>query len=651
MNRTTALLLAMAALLAHALAVHMQPGGLLGQPLEESHAAFRLARNFVREGAAVWNPAESVESGGRGGLGAHASPLLVAVSAVAERLYLPVNRFVQLAGVLAALLTVAASARFATDRSVGVIPALLLVTSSAFAASATSGTEFPLIAFAVTLAFVGRERGRPLAFALGLTLLVAARAEGLVLGAVLALLALFERRGPARARAPIPWWSLVPATVTGVALLLTSDGQGGALYLTRLRELLTTAHLDEGGRYLVDFLVTSITPLLLVFPLIALARKRLSGEATRALLLVLVWCALITLGGGGPRPFTLALAPALPLIAIAVQFGIIAALDSRRPALEPLSWAALLLVAVASGLPSKAPSNSTWHKAWIEDALADPGLARDRLRGRASLQQELVATTELRDLGRFLREQVDPELSLLAPWSGVLGYLAGRSTFDLKGRRTGADPDLLATLQRGPDLILPRRQGDRSLSMPPTGSLPIDLDWIDHEGATPDPALTRKLLEALSDYELVTVPVFGERDPRTIGGRPLRLLRRGSLGLTPRLELHRDGAKVAVRTLLPSGGAGHPQLVHLEVVARDAEGSAWSLDPRGNLRADSDFLARSWLMVGIGEQRPIELYVLEATTSPSGAPLVEVEATLLNPRMRRDHLLAPASETTTLVLD
>ena len=189
MNRKTALLLAMAALLAHALAVHLDSNGRLGQPFEEPHAAFRLARNLVREGLLVWNPAEAVDSGARGGLGSHASPLLVGVSAIAERLYLPVNRFVQIIGVLAALLTVAVSARFATDRSAGVIPALLLVTSGAFAASAASGTEYPLITLALTLSFVARERGRAGVFALGLTLLVATRAEGLLVAAVLALLA------------------------------------------------------------------------------------------------------------------------------------------------------------------------------------------------------------------------------------------------------------------------------------------------------------------------------------------------------------------------------------------------------------------------------------------------------------------------------
>ncbi|MEO2163988.1 MAG: hypothetical protein ABGY29_15825, partial [bacterium] len=55
MNRTLAILLAMAMLLAHSLTLHLNPEGHLGEPYEYAHRAYRLARNLIREGALVWN--------------------------------------------------------------------------------------------------------------------------------------------------------------------------------------------------------------------------------------------------------------------------------------------------------------------------------------------------------------------------------------------------------------------------------------------------------------------------------------------------------------------------------------------------------------------------------------------------------------------
>ena len=643
MNRTTALLLAMAALLAHALAVHVDPSGRLGQPFEEAHAAFRLARNLVREGALAWN---ITPAGTEGGLGAHASPLLVLVAALAERLYLPVNRFAQLAGVLAGLLTVSASARFATDRSAGVIPALLLVCSGVFAAATASGTEFALAALALTAAYVARERGRAPSLAVALTLLVLVRVEGLVLAGLLGLLTLLQRQGPANPRGPLPLSSLLPAAITGAVLLYLPDGNGGHLYAHRLGTLFTTGHLEAGGRYLADFLFTAVTPFLLIFPLGALLLGRLGGEAWRALLLAGAWIALVTLEGGGGRgtyPFTIALMPALPLLAIAIQFGVIAALDSRRRGLEPLSWAALLLVALLSALPSKALSTLARHEAWIGASISDPGLGRHHLRGRAALQEEQQRTAELRDLGRFLRENVDPSLSLLSPWSGALGYLADRPVLDLSGCRTGYGLDLITSLERAPDLILPWHRDGESLVLPRGGLAPIDPIWQWHPGEA-SPEERRRVQAILDAYELVTLPVPSERDPRRIGGETMRLLRRRSLECEPRLVLERDsdGSAVVVRALPPLGSSSGPQLVHLEIIARDSLGEHWSVDPRGHLHSGSGPLARSSIVVGLEGDRETQLFRFTRVEAPNGAPLVELQATLLNPRLRRRNPLSEA---------
>lgn len=638
MNRTTALLLAMAALLAHALAVHMEPGGRLGQPFEESHAAFRLARNYVHEGSLSWNPQTE-----EGGLAAHDSPLLVAVSVVAERIYQPVNRFVQFAGVLAALLTIAVSVRFAVDRSAGIIPAILLVMSGAFAASASSGTEYPFIAFLVTLAFVSWERRRPLAFALGLGLLVTTNVLGMIMALALGLRVLIARK-------QLPLLCLLPAFGLAAFLAWMPDGNGGHLYWDRLQAFVPNGErTSQGLAYLLDFLWTSITPFLLIFPAIAILTGSAKHETRGALGLAMLWLVLVVLDGGGPRAFTIALVPALPLMAIAIQFGVIAALDSRRRWTEPLSWAALLVCALVSGFPSKASSRLGWHMAWIEEAHADPGVGRTGARGRSSLQQEQQLTTDLRALGRFLRERVEPELTLLTPWSGVLGYLADRKVMDFTGERVGAAPeipgtfDLLAALEKKPDLILPQATRGRQLEGQRAPAFPIDSTWLERDAIEQDSERLAALSQAFSGYELVTVPVADERDPRPIAGRPVRLLRRRDLALAPRLDVRMEEGELVIEALAPEGGGGHPQLVDLQVVIEDGK-DEWWLDPTGRWNEENQILARVGLVVGVGSELKVRLMRVPLDRGPSGLQARSVRARLVNPRMRAGHPLTPASK-------
>src|SRR5512134_226939 len=57
MNRGTVILLALAILLAHTFAIHQTPqAGDIAAPYEIAHVAYRLGRNLVHEGAALWNP-------------------------------------------------------------------------------------------------------------------------------------------------------------------------------------------------------------------------------------------------------------------------------------------------------------------------------------------------------------------------------------------------------------------------------------------------------------------------------------------------------------------------------------------------------------------------------------------------------------------
>jgi hypothetical protein len=52
-NRGTVILLALAILLAHAIAIHRSDGGDVAAPYEIAHVAYRLGRNLVFEGSAL----------------------------------------------------------------------------------------------------------------------------------------------------------------------------------------------------------------------------------------------------------------------------------------------------------------------------------------------------------------------------------------------------------------------------------------------------------------------------------------------------------------------------------------------------------------------------------------------------------------------
>lgn len=672
------MLLAMATLLAHALAVHRDEDGRFGQPYEVAHEAYHLGRNLVREGSLAWNPA-AVEQDQRGGLGAYPSPLWVAVAALGERLYLPVNLFTQFLGVLAALAAVGYSARFSVDRIAGVIPPLLLVTSGAFAAAGPSGTEMATVALLLTVAFVSYEHGRRVQFAASLALLVAARPEGLLIAASIAGMCALEWRRPRRAERLVPGgWHLAPAGLMALGLWMVRDGHGQSLYGGFLRSIFRTdgERTRAGLAYLWDFLVTGVTPFLVVFPLLALALRKLTPVGGRALLLSAFWVLLVVLEGGGPQPFTLALVPILPLLAIAIQQGVIVALDSHLRILEKVAWTALLGCALVSALASKFPGNRDsllvrWHVAWLGNAAAPPPFTIQPLRGRLALGAELRRTAELRDLGSFLREEVDPRFSILSPWTGAIGYLSRMVVLDLFGVATvvdGSAPappwstrrrvDLVAALEQGADFVLPGflfrdRPAGREGREDMRG---IDRELLDLDLDPDDPERQARLFAALARYEMVTLPVVGERRRRFADPRPVYLLRRRDLGISPTLDIGLRGGLLFVevgRTADTSEDAlpGHPQLARLEVKLIDASGKPWYLSPLGELTDDAAIYARTELRLESDPGRPIRLFSCRLGAAPDGEVLVEARARLYNPLVVKRHPFAPVCDEVVLELE
>ena len=298
MNRVTALIVAMAMLLAHSLAIHLDPSGHFGQPYDVAHIAFSLARNLVHEGTLNWIPEFSDAQAG--GLGSYPSPLWVLISSFAERLYIPVNRYAQIVGILFAILTVRTSVRFDEDRISSVIPALLLVTSGGFAAAGVSGTEYSMFAWLITFAFVSFEHKQRIPFALSLVFLMLTRPEAVFIWLAFGVFAWLERLGPDHVRADATaYWTMVPSGLVMALMFLLQSGDGSSLYGSWVLSILNPdgQRLSQGFGYLRDFMEMSVTPLLVVFPIGALVMKGLSATGKRALSLASLWLLLVTLAG------------------------------------------------------------------------------------------------------------------------------------------------------------------------------------------------------------------------------------------------------------------------------------------------------------------------------------------------------------------
>jgi len=450
----------------------------------------------------------------------------------------------------------------------------------------------------------------------------------------------------------------LPAVVVAGLLFFAGDGGGRSLYGARLVELLPDGERCAGGlRYLWDFLVTAVMPFLLVVPLVAAVLGRLGGPGIRALLLTVVWTGLIVCEGGDLGPFTVALAPTLPLIAIAVQHGVLVGLDTLRPSLERLAWVLLIGCSLLAIVPSKFPGGVSLHWRWLEGGAATPPIGGRALRGRLALDAELLRTRDLRSLGGFLRANVDSRLSILSPWPGALGYLSGRAVHDFH-QRTCAAPwarlrshwppvapiDLVGALRREPDLILPGPMDGAPTDFGP-GALGLDPALLELDVGPAGRERDALLRAALEHYELVTVPVTGERGARWGGFRPVRLLRRIDLDMAPRLEVDWSGSSLIVHSHSLPGMRfrGHPQLVELEVTGRDDRGRRWFLDPCGRWVGDGRVCTRVEIVLGTDGDRRVRLMATEITPTPDGHPIVEIRARLLNPRVHKQSRLAPAS--------
>ncbi|MEW6073359.1 MAG: hypothetical protein AB1726_12310 [Planctomycetota bacterium] len=639
MNRTTVILLALAILLAHTLAIHQTPDGAFGAPYEIAHVAFRTARNLVRAGVLTWNPASPpVES--------HPSPLWVAVALAAEFRYVSPILVSQTLGILGGLSTAVILTQFSPRRMAGLIAPLLLAASGTAAAAGASGTEAPVAMLLVTTAFLAFEWGWRRLLALSLAALVWTRPEGLAVLLLFLLLERFDRPraadgGPRGSLAP---WDLVPAAAAAAlvlsrhALFGTWISPFGASFFAP-----APARILLGGRYLASYLVASGAGPLLFLPIGLLVTGQLSPRGRRALILSLGWAGAVAISGGDGLPFWNALAAVVPLSLLSIQEAITGEMD-RRPRLYPLAWTVLVIATGFSFLASKVPGDvgplrlDAIHRAWMRPS-AGLAAAYPRPFGRLGLLQELREIEHLRPLGIFLRDNVKEPSSIATFWPGAVGYLSRKEVFDLLGRtcpapgregtvswRGAPRVDLVRGIEQGADYVVPLIG---SLAEGKTAVSFLE-EWTSrYDSAGGSPERIAELLAALARYELISVPVPPERggldSPAT---RPFLLLRKKDLGLTPRLEVRREGRWFEVRL----HHRGHREVVELSVRVEDGAGGVHSLRPTGEwVAGGAEITARTGILLYETGPRPI---LLVRGLLPDGVPAGTLSARLHNPAMK-----------------
>jgi len=344
MNRGIVIFVALTVLVAHSLAIRTDVGGALAPPYDQAFVAFRIARNLVFEGDWSWSPGQS-------GFDAYPSTLWVLVCTVIERLNLPINIVVRAIGVLATASSFIVATRFHPDRVASLITPMLLAISGAMAAAAVNGTETAIFTALVTVAFLAYERRRERFLGFALLLCGLTRGEGWVL--VLAFLAmrLWERARGVEGSTLKPFLAPLAGLLGLTALRFHLNGYLLPPWLADLVEL-REGELRNGAAYVRDFFVSSASPALVVYALWYVLRRNLSRTGVRALVLFLVWTALVTLQGGGSTPFSEAMVPVLPLILIAGQEGLITALNSLKAPVRVLAWASFLVAVSLSTLAS-----------------------------------------------------------------------------------------------------------------------------------------------------------------------------------------------------------------------------------------------------------------------------------------------------------
>lgn len=613
MKRTTVIFLALAILLAHTLAIHQTPTGDFASPYDLAHVAFRLGRNIVHHGSAMWNPLGEAGE-------AYPSLLWILLAAVADKLQIYPTTVAQAVGILSTLSTIVVLAQFSPKRMVGLTAPVLLACSGAAAAAGSSGTEAASAMLLVSLAFLAYERGSKRLLSVSLCLLLFTRPEGALLLWVFLLLECLDRSSDEGTPRP----RMIQPFIAPVLLVFAGMGFRQWCFGTWFSPLAQAVLGFDGERiklgieYGLSYWLSSGSALLLLLPAVLLCLGKLKGSGRRGLLLFLAWFGYVLLSGGDGLPFWNALVPTLPLAFLAVQRAVTHWLD-RFPKQAPLAWCAVVASLLASLVVSKVPGDlgplplERILEAWMRPSPQSVGSFPHTL-GRVGQLQEIRDTQRMRNSGLFFvgERKILGDARIGTFWPGSLGYLSRLTVIDLLNRATpGPDGrtqtwrgqprvDLVQSLARPVDYLVLESDQDNSLSI--AQRFHRWLSTYDSVGDTPE--RFRQLIGALRHFELVSVPVpINSMEPSRLSPRPYLLLRNKRLNLSPKLELRRAGRGLK---LLVSHH-GHRQVADLLIQLEDAEGNQWNLAPNGTWVPDPEVRARVNFLVYDTGERPFEI--------------------------------------------
>ena len=659
MKRSTALLLALAALLAHALTLGEDARGEMGPPDDRAWVAFRMGRHAVQGLGPVWNPGEALAD-------VYPSWAWVVVAWACELLKFSPQLVTLGLGLAFAALSVVLVSRFSPDRLAGVIAPLLLVLSGTLATAAISGTELCAFAAVLTAALLALETGYTRVFVLCLYLLPLVRAEGILCAGALLLLAIASRLKPRKqdenlppqARVPLAVF-LVPLAVWGVMALVRHATTGVWLSptLAAMGDV-SGARLEDGWVYLRAYFLRSGAPLLIVIPIAMALVRRSSPRGRRALALGLFWCAVVAWQGGDTLPFHAALAPAVPLLYVAVQEALVEGVDSRSVGWRRVAWGLFLVGLATSALASKLPADlgplplrgvsETWfgtHGSELEERF---GFQPARLGVAASIER----ISRLRSIGLFARDSLPPGTQVATPWPGAIGYLSQQPVVDWFGRTSPlvsrATPaswagspraDLVQLFTSRPDYVVTTVLRSRR---PPIGSQLV-AEWIEELDTGPEhPDRMAHIAQGVRAYELISVPVPASgRTSQKTSPDPLYVLRLRQGGFAPELEI----ASFQGRYYVLARHTSHAQIVDLEVTGTNGDGVEWTLTPTGRFVRDPGIHARANILLEPMGERTVRLMEGEL---PEHVELVELTAVLRNPGSQDEEAFSAASRKATV---
>lgn len=643
MNRTIALFVALVTLVAHTLAIHSDVNGTFAFPYDQAYAGFRVARNLVFEGQLTWNP-------GSPPFESAPSLVWVLVCALGERivptLHVSLNTFVQWIGLACMLLVVVASARFRSDRIASLLAPGFVAISGACAAAAANGIETALFTLLALTSFLALERGYRWRLAIALSLLVLTRPDGVLFLLTLLGLRLFGRPNDDEGERPVVPLTAFVLPVAVFALTLIVRWRITGFVLPPIASVYfdpVPGQWSAGALDLRDFLFEAVSPFLLIVPLWYFGRGALSRTGKHAIVVALTWAAANVLRGRCQLPLHESIVPALPFVFLAVQEGLINALDSPSQAKRRIAIGSVIACSSASVLASLSPGDlgpipfRHLHRAWMTPSATAKFDAEMPL-GRLGVQDEIARTGRLRHAGIFFRDKVEPGVRILTPWPGAIGYLSRQPVFDVLGRTDPLQPsdrprswfrrqrtDVAALLGGDFDYVVPRSvPADQPLTLAELSRI-----WIEGLDEGPhDASRTAAVERALASYELITVPIHefvARGQPRVT--EPFHLLRARRLDLQPRIEMRQEHGYFRVMLFHRS----HPQLADLHVSLATADGRWLSLRPTCEAVESPEIDARTNVLLYDTGSRGVELMRGRFPEPPAGTHWTELRAVLRNP--------------------